>query len=123
MLETPEHWEINKANTLEQLYSKKTLIFYMEFSHNFPDNLQALHKRCRNKELVINKRYEELSKMTAIIDPDKFPIFSLLYNSFKIERLISFLGKELKIMTWSVFGNTSLNYSKKPERILGSLLT
>lgn len=39
-----------------------------------------MHKVARNKELVINKRYEELSESTAIIDPDKFPIFNLMYE-------------------------------------------
>jgi len=72
MLDTPEHWEINKANTLEQLF----------------DNLNALHKKARNKDLVINKRYEELSKVTDIIDPDKFPIFSLI-ERYADEDLVS----------------------------------
>lgn len=29
-------------------------------------------------DIILNRRYEELSKITAIIDPDKFPIFSLI---------------------------------------------
>jgi len=62
MLDTQEHWEINKANTLEQLFNI----------------LNVIHKKCRNKDLVINKRYEELSAATDIIDPNKFPIFSLI---------------------------------------------
>ena len=37
-----------------------------------------MHKKCRNKDLVLNKRYEELSAVTDIIDPNKFPIFSLM---------------------------------------------
>ena len=38
----------------------------------------ALRKAACNQELIINKRYEELSKLTAIVDPNKFPIFSLI---------------------------------------------
>jgi hypothetical protein len=33
----------------------------------------------KNEDLVINKRYEKLSEIKDIIDPDKFPIFSLMY--------------------------------------------
>jgi len=46
--------------------------------HNTSDILISLHKVGRTKELVLNKRLEELSNITAIIDPDKFPIFSLM---------------------------------------------
>ena len=49
---------------------------------------------------MINLRFEKLSKMTELIDPDKFPIFSLMYISiiFEIEYLM---------MNSYRFGNTS----------------
>ena len=39
----------------------------------------GIHKICRNKELVLNKRHEEISSAHDIVDPNKFPIFSLMY--------------------------------------------
>lgn len=38
----------------------------------------TLYSHTRNEELVLNRRYEELSNITSIVDPDKFPIFSLI---------------------------------------------
>lgn len=43
------------------------------------DIFSILRKHSRNKELVFNRRFEELSKITDIVDPNKFPIFSLVF--------------------------------------------
>lgn len=61
-LEVDEHWEMAKSDHLEQLFS---------FLNNHRITLN-------NQSQVINKRYEELSLIRDIIDPDKFPIFSLM---------------------------------------------
>jgi hypothetical protein len=29
-------------------------------------------------DIILNKKYEKQSKITALVDPDKFPIFSLI---------------------------------------------
>jgi len=77
LLETQEHWEINKASTLEQLFSILEILNRHHLIFNL-GMLNIMHKKCRNKDLVLNKRYEELSAVTDIIDPNKFPIFSLM---------------------------------------------
>ncbi len=56
-------------------------------SHNFlviinKETIEMLNNHkliIKNEDLVINKRYEKLSEIKDIIDPDKFPIFSLMY--------------------------------------------
>lgn len=40
--------------------------------------LNAMHKTVRGKDLIFNRRYEELSNVTDIIDPNMFPIFNLM---------------------------------------------
>ena len=37
-----------------------------------------LNKSTRNQDLILNRRYEELSSITSLVDPNKFPIFSLM---------------------------------------------
>jgi len=40
--------------------------------------LNSLNKSAKSNLVVFNKRYEELSNITSLIDPNKFPIFSLI---------------------------------------------
>lgn len=45
-------------------------------------------KNSRNKELVFNKMQEKLSKITDLVDSDKFPIFSLMLKKKMIFNFI-----------------------------------
>lgn len=72
LLEIEEQWQLAKGNQLEQMFSM----------------LEALHKHTRNQDIVFNKRFEEMSTLTAIIDPNKFPIFSLIDQGF-LEDIVS----------------------------------
>eukprot|EP01017_Pseudomicrothorax_dubius_P005142 TRINITY_DN11213_c0_g2_i3.p1 TRINITY_DN11213_c0_g2~~TRINITY_DN11213_c0_g2_i3.p1 ORF type:complete len:423 (+),score=60.60 TRINITY_DN11213_c0_g2_i3:146-1414(+) len=60
-LEVEEHWEITKADLIEQTYN----------------NLRNLHKILKNRDHVVSLRMERLSSAQNIIDPNMFPIFSL----------------------------------------------
>lgn len=63
ILEIDEHYEIAKSDHIEQTFKL----------------LNALNKVTLNEtDIILNKRYEDLSKLTALVDPDKFPIFSLI---------------------------------------------
>ncbi|KAL4441354.1 hypothetical protein ABPG74_013649 [Tetrahymena malaccensis] len=62
-LEIDEHYQLAKSDHVEQVYKQ----------------LNALNKLTLGEsDIILNKKYEELSKITQIIDPDKFPIFSLI---------------------------------------------
>lgn len=63
-LEQNEHEIVSKGNHIEQLYNQ----------------LKVLHNCTRNKQIIFNKRFEELSAITSIVDPDKFPIFNTSEN-------------------------------------------
>lgn len=69
-MEIDEHWEISKSDHLQQLF-RKILNLNIEMLNNMKLVL-------RNEDIIINKRYEELSQIRDIVDPNKFPIFSLM---------------------------------------------
>jgi hypothetical protein len=63
LMEIEEHYELAKSDHVEQSFKL----------------LSVLNKATLGEsDIILNKRYEELSKITDIIDPDKFPIFSLI---------------------------------------------
>lgn len=77
LLSIEEHWELAKADHLEQIYGNFSQTQLKSHTVELA-MVSGIHKIARKEELVINKRYEEISEVTAIIDPDKFPIFNLM---------------------------------------------
>lgn len=67
-------------------------------------------------DIILNKKYEDISKITAIIDPDKFPIFSLI-ETIDTHELVSIWDyKKSKLMP-SIQKNIGFNLEVRPSSL------